>query len=92
MTDFEFMVQDRITKIRSINELYNKESKKVSKGNNLACFTLFVLSRFTLPIRTPTRGALTVKGGERGPASAVWVFGGNFCVAGWFSGVGRGKA
>ena len=25
MTDFEFMVQDRITKIRSINELYNLE-------------------------------------------------------------------
>ena len=28
MTDFEFMLQDRITKIRSANDLYDLENKE----------------------------------------------------------------
>ena len=34
MTDFEFMLQDRITKIRSTNDLYDLENKAYGANEN----------------------------------------------------------
>ena len=41
--------------------------------NKVPSITLYVLSKLTMPTRTPTRGALAVKGGEKGAAGVVWL-------------------
>ena len=58
--------------------------------NKVSNITFYVLSKLTMPTRTPTRGVLAVKGGEKGAAGIVWLKAFNFSVP--FNKSGASKA